>query len=309
MLDWDVIIIGGGPAGLSAGLYLARARVRTLLLEAESFGGKIKNVERIENYPGFSAGIAGAQLANEMEAQAEKYGLRTETARATGLEIFSESRWVALSDGRGYTASAVIIAGGSRHKKLNIPGEAEFEGKGVFSCAFCDGGQYADRVVAVCGGGDSGITEALYMAKIASEVILIEAMPGLTATALLQERLANNPKIKVRPGTRVETIFGQGRVEGIEIRDVSSGEKEIFRTDGVLVQIGMDPNTDYLPEVVALDNYSQIIVNEKMETSVPFALAAGDIRSGSPGQVATAVGDGSTAAISAIRMLQKQLPS
>ncbi len=305
MLDWDVIIIGGGPAGLSAGLYLARARVRTLLLEAESFGGKIKNVERIENYPGFSAGVTGAQLANEMETQVKKYGLRTETARATGLEMFSESRWVATSDGGGYTAAVVIIAGGSRHKKLNVPGEAELEGKGVFSCAFCDGGQYADRVVAVCGGGDSGITEALYMAKIASEVILIEAMPGLTATALLQERLSNNPKIKVRLGTRVESILGQGRVEGIEIRDVSSGEKELLKTDGVLVQIGMDPNTDYLPAMVGLDNCNQIIVNEKMETSVPFILAAGDIRSGSPGQVATAVGDGSIAAISAIRMLQK----
>lgn len=304
MFDWDVIIIGGGPAGLSAGLYLARASVRALLLEEESFGGKIKNVEWLENYPGFSAGIAGAQLANEMQAQAEKYGLRTETVRATGLEIFSESRWVSASDGSGYTAAAVIIAGGSRHKKLNVPGETELEGKGVFSCAFCDGGQFADKVVTVCGGGDSGITEALYMAKIASKVVLVEAMPRLTATALLQERLANNPKIQVRPGTRVEAISGKGRVEGIEIREASSGEKEVLKTDGVLVQIGLDPNTDYLPETVTLDNCRQIVVNEKMETSVPFVLAAGDIRSNSPGQVATAVGDGATAAISAIRMLQ-----
>jgi len=304
MFDWDVIIIGGGPAGLSAALYLARARVRTLLLEAESFGGKIKNVEWIENYPGFSAGIAGAQLANEMETQAEKYGLQTETARVTGLEIFSESRWVALSDGRGYTAAAVIIAGGSRHKKLNVPGEAELEGKGVFTCALCDGGQYADRVVTVCGGGDSGITEALYMAKIASEVVLIEAMPKLTATELLRERMANNPKIKVRLSTRIEAVIGQGRVEGIEVRNASSGEKEVIKTDGVLVQIGIEPNTDFLPEMVTLNNSRQIVVNETMETSVPFILAAGDIRSGSPGQVATAVGDGSTAAISAIRMLQ-----
>jgi thioredoxin reductase (NADPH) len=305
MFDWDVIIIGGGPAGLTAGLYLARAKVRTLLLEEESFGGKIKNVEWIENYPGFSGGIAGAQLANEIQAQAEKYGLRTEMGQVSGLEIFSESRWVGLSDGRGYTTAAVIIAGGSRHKKLNVPGEAELEGKGVFSCAFCDGGGYADKVVAVCGGGDSGITEALYMAKIASEVILIEAMPKLTATAVLQERLANNTKIQVRLGTRVESISGQGRVEGIEISEASSGKKEVLKTDGVLVQVGMDPNTDYLPETVTLDKFKQIVVNEKMETSVPFVLAAGDIRSVSPGQVATAVGDGATAAISAIRMLQK----
>ena len=142
------------------------------------------------------------------------------------------------------------------------------------------------------------------MAKIASAVTLIEAMPVLTATALLQERLANNPKIQVRLGTRVESVLGRGRVEGIEIRDTASGEKTVLQTDGVLVQIGMDPNTDYLPEAVTLDKHRQIVVNEKMETGVPFVLAAGDIRSGSPGQVATAVGDGATAAISAIRLLQ-----
>jgi thioredoxin reductase (NADPH) len=306
MFDYDAVIIGGGPAGLTAGLYLARAKFRTLLLEEESFGGKIKNVEWIENYPGFAKGIAGVQLANEMEAQAVNYGLRREMGKASGLEVFSESRWVSCADGRGYTTSVVILAGGSRPKKLHVPGEDALEGKGVFTCAFCDGGQYANKVVAVCGGGDSGITEALYMSKIASRVILIEALPKLTATALLQERLAANPKITIRTGNRVEAIAGNGHVEGLAIKDVTTGQSETLKVDGILVHIGLDANTGYLEGIVDLDSHGQIIVNQKMETSVPYILAAGDIRSSSPGQVATAVGDGTTAAMSAIRLLQNR---
>jgi thioredoxin reductase (NADPH) len=283
MFDYDAVIIGGGPAGLTAGLYLARAKFRTLLLEEESFGGKIKNVEWIENYPGFAKGIAGVQLANEMEAQAVNYGLRREMGKASGLEVFSESRWVSCADGRGYTTSVVILAGGSRPKKLHVPGEDALEGK-----------------------GDSGITEALYMSKIASRVILIEALPKLTATALLQERLAANPKITIRTGNRVEAIAGNGHVEGLAIKDVTTGQSETLKVDGILVHIGLDANTGYLEGIVDLDSHGQIIVNQKMETSVPYILAAGDIRSSSPGQVATAVGDGTTAAMSAIRLLQNR---
>jgi thioredoxin reductase (NADPH) len=306
MFDYDVVIIGGGPAGLTVGIYLGRAGLRTLLLEEESFGGKIKNVEWIENYPGFSGGISGAQLANEMQGQAEKFGLKNEIAKVTGLEIFSESRWVSCADGRGYTTASVILAGGSRHKKLNVPGEDILHGKGVFTCAFCDGSQFADQAVAVVGGGDSGITEALYMAKIASSVTLVEVMPKITATAILQERISSNPKITVRCGMKVEAIIGTNRVEAVEIKEAASGKKETLKVDGVLVQVGLDPNTDYLQDIVPLDNHGQIIVNERMETEIPLVLAAGDIRSGSTGQVATAVGDGTTAAITAIKLLQNR---
>jgi thioredoxin reductase (NADPH) len=304
LFDWDMIVIGGGPAGLTAGLYLARGKVRTLLLETESYGGKIKNLELIENYSGFENGVAGARLANEMYSQAVRYGLQTEIGQVSGIEIYSSSKCITCQDGRSFTCGGVIIAGGSRSKKLNVPGEDQFYGKGVFTCAFCDGGQFEGKVVAVCGGGDAGITEAIYMSKIALKVIVIEAQPGLTACAWLQEKSAHNPKLEVRCGTIVRSIKGDGRVGAIEIADAVSGQAQILKVDGVLVHIGLIPNSEYLPENL-LDNNGQVVVDGEMRTSTGLIMAAGDIRSGSPGQVATAVGDGATAAVSAIRELQK----
>jgi thioredoxin reductase (NADPH) len=306
MFDWDAVIIGGGPAGLTAGLYLSRANRRTLLLDMDTVGGYIRNIELLENYPGFRDGIAGAQLASEMVKQATKYGLQTENAEVTGLEIFSGTRYVGCSRGQGFTTNVVIIAGGSRHKKLGVPGEEEFVGKGVFSCAFCDGSHFADQVVAVCGGGDSGITEAVYMSKIASKVIVLEAMPALTATAILQERARENPKIEIHCGVKVEAITGNDKVQAIECVGTDNRQKEIINVDGVLVQIGLDPNTEYLEGIIPLDEQGFVIVNEKMESEVPCVFAAGDIRSGSPRQVVSAVGDGAIAAISAQRLLQEE---
>jgi thioredoxin reductase (NADPH) len=305
MFDWDAVIVGGGPAGLTAGLYLCRAKRRTILLDMDSFGGYIKNIELLENYPGFADGIAGAQLASEMVKQAERYGLQMELGEVTNIELFSSARWVGCSRGQGYTTSIIIIAGGSRHKKLGVPGEAELEGKGVFSCAFCDGSHYADKVVAVCGGGDSGITEALYMTKIASRVILLEALPELTGTAVLQDRAKASPKLEIRCGVRVEAITGSDKVEAIECLDTVNQKKEAIKVDGVLVHVGLDPNADYLKGVVPLDEHGFIIVNQSMQTEVPSVFAAGDIRSGSPHQVVTAVSDGAIAAIAAQRQLQE----
>jgi len=305
MPDWDAVIIGGGPAGLTAGLYLCRGNWRTLLLEKETVGGYIMNVEYIENYPGFPEGVVGSQLGMDMKNQALKYGLKTERNEVLALQNSTSNRMVSCADGTTYTASAVIIAGGSVPKKLGVPGEKKLRGGGVISCAFCDGGQFAGRVVAVCGGGDAGVTGALYLAKIASKVILIEAMPALTATAVLRDRVKDNPKIEVHCGTKVTAIVGEIQVEGIEFVDDKSGQKETLKVDGVLVHVGLDPNTDYLEGVVPLDKQRQVVVNEWMETEIPGIFAAGDIRSGSPGQVSTAVGDGANAAMAAQRFLQK----
>lgn len=305
MFDWDAIIVGGGPAGLSAGLYLSRAKWRTLLLDKDTVGGYIRNIDLIENYPGFAEGISGAKLATEMAKQTEKYGLRTELGDVTSLELFSGTRWVGCANGQGFTTNIIILTGGSKNRKLGVPGEEELAGKGVFECAFCDGGGYAGKVVAVCGGGDAGVTEALYMAKIAAKVILIEAMPKLTATAILCDRLNDNPQIEVRSGTKVEAITGKDKVEAVELADAAGKKKETLKVDGVLVHIGLDPNTDYLRDVIPLDKQGQIIVNEAMQTEAPYVLAAGDIRSGSPRQVVTAVGDGAIAAITANRLLQE----
>jgi len=304
MPDWESVIIGGGPAGLTAGLYLCRGKRRTLLIEKKSVGGYIMNVANIENYPGFSDGVVGSVLGMQMKEQATRYGLRMERNEVIAIDVSPNRKSVMCLDGTTYTTSTIIITGGSVPKKLGVPGEDRFRGNGVINCAFCDGGEFADHVLAVCGGGDSGVTEALYMANIASKVIIIEAMPELTATAVLRQRVEENPKIEVRCGVRVESITGEDKIESIELV-AGDGKKESLKADGVLVHVGLDPCTDYLEGVVPLDDRRQAIVNESMETEVPGIYAAGDIRSGSPGQVSTAVGDGAVAGMSAQKFLQR----
>jgi thioredoxin reductase (NADPH) len=304
MFDYDAIIVGAGPAGLTAGIYLARGRHRVLVIEKDQFGGQLKNVEWIENYPGFADGVGGPQLASAMVEQAIKCGVELEQGEVTGIESFSSCRSVFCADGKSYTSLAVIAAGGSRPRRLGVPGEDDFQAKGIIHCALCDGGQFIDRVVAVCGGGDAGVTEALYLAKLASRVIVIEALPCLTAAAVLQERVMANPKIEVRCGQRVAAITGDQRVKSIELAQGATSRKEMLSVDGVLVHVGIEPNTEYLADVLPLDNQRQIVVSSFLETRSPYIFAAGDIRAGSPRQIAAAVGDGATAAVAVQRMLQ-----
>jgi thioredoxin reductase (NADPH) len=306
MHDFDVVIIGGGPAALAAGIYLTRGKLKTLMIEKENLGGQITKVEWIENYPGFSHGVAGPQLASEMLAQATFFGLQLDLGEITGLEIYSKSRCLQYADGRNVTTKAILVASGCHRMKLGIPGEMEFAGKGVFSCALCDGGEFTGKKVVVCGGGDSGLTEALYMAKIASGIVLLEATKTLTASPLLQERVRENQKIEVLCDTKITSVLGDTSVNGIEIEHVSSGTKDVIKTDGLLVDIGMKPNTEFLKTVVPLDARGYIVVNEKMETGTPYIYGAGDVRSGSLGQVVTAVNDGAVAAVSIQKFLQRE---
>jgi thioredoxin reductase (NADPH) len=306
MFDYDAIIIGSGPAGLTAAIYLARARYRTLVLEKEQFGGKIMNVEWIENYPGFSEGISGPNLASEMIEQAMKAGAELEIVEVSGVEVGPNLLSVNCANGISYKAAVVIMAAGSMPRKLGVPGEAKFAGKGLIHCALCDGGQFTNQVVAVCGGGDAGITEALYMAKLASKVVLIEAMPHCTGTAVLQERMAENPKVELRCGYTVVEIKGDEKVQGLEIINAETGLRETLAVNGVLVYVGNEPNNTCLKRVVPLDERGQFVVDAGLRTKVSAIIAAGDIRSNSPCQVSSAVGDGATAAISAQKLLQER---
>ena len=301
--DYDVIIVGCGPAGLAAGIYAGRARLKALLLGDEAAGGPIRGYELIENYPGFPDGISGGKLGLEMMKQAMKYGLEFKPAEVEGIELQGDYKVIRAKIIRGdqvnYTAKAVIIAGGAHPKKLGIPGENEFAGKGVSYCGVCDAPQFKERAVGLAGGGDAGLTEALYLTRFASEITVIEQMPELTASKILQEKVLADPKIKIRCGVRIERITGKDHVGELELLELSTSERAALQVGGVIVRIGLEPNTGYLKGLLSLDNEGFILVDEKLETSVPGIFAAGDIRHASAMQIATAVGDGVTAALAA----------
>ncbi|MFC1916141.1 NAD(P)/FAD-dependent oxidoreductase [Chloroflexota bacterium] len=300
---YDTVVVGTGAAGLTAGLYLSRAKLNALLLEKETIGGELMNRDLIENYPGYSDGIIGSELGSNMMVQVMNYEGEIQLAEVSEIKLGQDYKEVKTAQG-DYLSRTVIIAGGAHPKKLGIAGEEEFSDKGVFYCATCDGPHFAGKVVAVAGGGDSGITEGLHLTQYVSKVIVIEIMPELNATKILQERASANPKIEIRCGTKIEAILGDTEVKELSLADVKTGESYKLEVDGILVHIGLDPNTDYLKGTVPLDSKGQILVNAKMETEIPGIFAAGDIRSNSPMQVSTAVGDGATAALSAQRYLK-----
>ena len=300
--EYDVIIIGGGPAGLSAGIYTARARLSSLLIEKEALGGLIANAEWVENYPGFPEGISGYDLSHLMEQQALKYGLETLLAEVTGIEPKSEPKVVKTTEG-DFMAKAVIIASGCERTKLGAPGEAEFTGKGVSYCATCDASFFREQPVAVAGGGNAAISEALHLARFASRVTVIHRRRELRATVILQEKALAEPKIEFLWDKIVKAIEGKDMVKRLRLRDVTTNEESTLDVAGIFISIGFKPNTGYLKEVLPLDAAGYVITNEKMETEVPGIFAAGDIRSSSIQQVIAAAGDGATAAIYAERFI------
>jgi thioredoxin reductase (NADPH) len=302
--EYDVIILGGGPAGLSAGIYTSRSRLNSLLIERGMAGGQIADAELVENYPGFAEGVSGAELGQLMQQQATKYGLKTVNAEVTGLEVKGNKKVVKTTKG-DFTTKAVIIATGSERLKLGIPGEGELTGRGVSYCATCDAPFFKGKPVAVVGGGDAAITEALHLAKFASKVAVIHRRDQLRATRILEERARAEAKIELLWDTVVEKIEGGDVVKQLKLRQVKTDKKSSLDVAGVFISIGFKPNTVYLKDVLPLNKDGSIITNERMETKVPGIFAAGDLRQHSPRQAITAAGDGATAAIFAERFLSQ----
>lgn len=299
-MEVDLVIVGGGVAGLTAGLYAAWHRLDAVLLERMGTGGQIINADTIENFPGFPGGIKGYDLGPQISEQAMDLGLRIEFAEARALRT-EASRHTIVTDGDEVRARAVILAVGSTLARLGCPGEAAFEGRGVSSCAVCDAEFFRDQPVVVVGGGDSAMDEALYLANIASGVTLLVRDAEPNAAATLVERVLHHPKISVRWQTTLEAIEGDQTVEKVRVRD-ANGESTLACA-GVFIYVGLRPNTDWVRDVLPLDPMGHVPVDAWMRTAVPGIFAAGDIRQHSARQLVTVAGDGATAAIAAARYL------
>jgi len=295
---YDLIIIGGGPAGLAAGLYACRAGLKTVLLERGIPGGQIALTGVVENYPGIES-ISGIGLAEAMQKHAEKYGLQIEYFTVEKVDFSKKVKWVCNDYGTDFEAKAVILATGADHARLNVPGEEEFAGRGVSYCAVCDGAFFRDKHVAVIGGGDSAIDEGLYLTRTASKVTVIHRRDQLRAEKILQQRAFANPKMEFIWDTVVERFNGDDQLKTLSLRNVKTNERREFPVDGVFVYVGLTPNTAFLKGAVAMDERGYVPTNEKMETNVPGVYAVGDIRPNTLRQVVTAAADGAIAAIQA----------
>jgi thioredoxin reductase (NADPH) len=305
MARYEVIIIGGGPAGLTAGLYTSRAGLKSLLLERGMLGGQMVNATLVENYPGFPEGIAGSELGSLMHQQAVRYGLEVVTAEVTGISQEQPYYSVSTTEGN-LEASAVIIATGSEYRKLEVAGEERLSGRGVSYCATCDGFFFRNREVAVVGGGDTAITDALELSQHASKVYVIHRRDQLRAGKALQERAFAHPKLEFIWDTVVEEVSGDKVLEELKLRHVKTGKQSSLKVSGVFVAVGLMPNSRSFFNILDLDDAGYIVTDEMMATSASGIFAAGDIRRNSPRQIAAAVGDGVTAAMSAFKYVQEQ---
>ena len=302
-MKFDSIVIGGGPAGLTAGLYTSRAGLKSLLLEKSMFGGQIVNAQSVENYPGFPDGISGYDLATLMHQQSTKYGL--EIINEEVVSVQTGKPFILKTTDNTYETDTIIIAAGSYYSRLGIGGEEKYIGKGVSYCATCDGFMFRDKEVAVIGGGDTAISDALELTQHSSIVYLIHRRDQLRASQVLQNRAFAEPKLKFIWDTVVDNITGDQFVKSLQLRNVKTGEKSTLPLSGIFVAIGVNPNTAIFTDILELAPSRQIVINSGMATSVPGIFAAGDIRKDSPRQVSAAVGDGATAALSAFKYLRE----
>lgn len=293
---FDLVVVGGGPAGLTAALYAAREGLDTVVLEKAVPGGQAAITEWIENYPGFPEGVGGVDLSQRMEEQARRFGVQIEFAEAQSLERRGRYR-IVHTDSGDFAGHTVIIATGSSYRRLGIAGEDKLIGRGVHYCATCDGPLYKGQELLVVGGGNSAAEEGLFLTKYASKVTLAVRRGELRASQILKEKVRSSPKMEVMYHTEVKDFLGDKRLGAVLLRNNKTGKEQEFVTGGVFIFIGLDPNTQWLKGTVELSPDGFIITNHMFETNIPGVFASGDVREGSTKQVASAAGDGVTAAL------------
>jgi thioredoxin reductase (NADPH) len=304
-----VLVIGGGPAGLTAGIYAGRGQLDVIIVERGLPGGQIAQTEEVENYPGFPEPVSGPELAQRMVAQAERFGAKIVMDEIEGLAQ-EDGGFLVRGYERDYAAKTVIVATGANPRRLGVPGEDEFYGRGVSTCATCDGFFYRGKRVVVVGGGDAAIEEGLFLTKFADSVTVVHRREELRANKVAQERAFANPKMRFVWNTVVEEVLGaDGQVVGVRTRDVVTGATDTIDTDGVFVYIGHVPNTDYLRGAVALNTHGYVAVRDEIYTAVDGVFAAGDVADEVYRQLSTSVGAGTRAAMAAERWLaERALP-
>ncbi|MGI6358274.1 MAG: thioredoxin-disulfide reductase [Bacillota bacterium] len=295
---YDVIIVGGGPAGLTAALYTARANLRTVILEKLSVGGQLALTDRIENYPGFPEGVVGMEMSFSMLEQAQRFGAELQLAEVSGMELAGEIKRLQTSEGELF-ARTVILATGTRPRLLGVPGEDRLRGRGVSYCAVCDGAFYRGQEVAVVGGGDSAVEEAVYLTRFASKVHLLVRRDAMRATAVVQAKALKHPQIEIHWNTLVEEIVGESKVTELRLYNRQKEQHFTLSVAGVFIYIGLSPNNEAFLGQVETDQNGYIVADSELRTNLPGVFAAGDIRQKSLRQVATAVGDGALAGVSA----------
>ena len=303
--DYQLIILGGGPAGLTAGLYAARDRLQVLLVEKGVVGGQVLVTDWIDNYPGFPEGLSGSDLIEKMAAQVARFELETKNGNVVKLELSETKKKLILESGEELTCHALIICTGARPNKLSIPGEEKLTGKGVSYCATCDGPFFRNQEIIVVGGGDTAIQEADFLTKFASKVTVIHRRDALRATKVLQEKAFANKRIEFIWNSNVVAIEGEKEVERVRVRD-NNGEENEISTNGVFVLIGTIPNNEILPlEQLGADEFGFLLTDDEMRTKVPGVMVAGDIRSKTVRQVINGAGEGAVAAITAEHYLSE----
>ncbi len=301
---YDVIIVGGGPAGLAAGLYCQRAAVKTVLFERGVIGGQIAISKEVENYPGVE-GVTGFDLADRLFLHARKFGLTVVGEEVAAVSAGQDLHEVRLISGDLFRAPALILASGGTARKLGVPGERQYLGSGVSYCATCDGFFFRGKTVVVVGGGDTAVEEALYLARLARKVFLVHRGDSLRAAKLLQNRLLADPAIEIMWNTIVTEIKGNGRlVEAVGLEDVQNGMRRDLAVDGVFIFIGFSPNNLLVPPGVRINEVGFVVTDEKCETSVPGIFAAGDLRKKYANQIVIAAGDGALAALAAAEYVE-----